>query len=231
MTEHNTLDLVGDGDELDLLWDVEAAFEVKIDNEEAEQIFTIGDLRDVLLRKLGADGERRRSACLTAVAFYRLRRAIADHSGRGGVTPATLLDRSLVGADYRRWKRAIETRCGLELPSGEAGLVERWLFVFLVLTGTVASFALVKLFSIWGLLALFGWLPLYPLVRFLPSSRPAFCPDAGSLAREVAGLNYLSLKGEFGGRYPEDVLMALIAVVRNATGFSGPLDRKTTFFA
>ena len=230
MTCGNTLNLVGDGDEIDLLEEVEAAFSVKIEAKEAEELLTVGDLQDVLLRKLDAN-EARRSACLTAVAFYRLRTAISEVSGAKGIIPSTLLNRSLLGLDYEKWAATIEARCGLELPIGRAGVLTTLLFVALFFGSPVAAATLGKSVGAWGLLPLLGWLLIYPLFRFMPALRPSYCKDAGSLARAVAGLNYRSLSHEFGSRHPDDVLLALVAVLRNFTGFSRPVDRRTTFFA
>ena len=71
----NSLDL---GDEefdlIDLQVEIESAFGLRLSDEEAESVRTMGDLHVLLMRRIGpAEGD----SCLTTMAFLRLRRAIA----------------------------------------------------------------------------------------------------------------------------------------------------------
>ena len=75
--------LISDGDEEDLVADVEQVFDVKFSIPELERCLTVGDLRDAVWRHM----ERRRTyenlRCMTAMAFYALRRALmADGTPR-----------------------------------------------------------------------------------------------------------------------------------------------------
>ncbi len=71
-----SLGLAGDGDELDLIQDLEEVFAIKFTDAELEACRTAGDLNDIVWRHLsgrsGADNIR----CMNAMAFYALRRAL-----------------------------------------------------------------------------------------------------------------------------------------------------------
>ena len=230
MTRSNTLDLVGDGDEDDLLEEIEASFGVEIEGEDAEGLLTVGDLQDLLVQKLEAN-DARRSVCLTAAAFYRLRKAISSTSARRVIVPGTRLDRSLVGRDYQDWRQEVESRCGLRLPAGQVGYLGTLLLFLLFFGGPVVAAVLTNMFGAWGLAALVAWPLIGPLLSVLPDGRPALCHDVGALARAVTCLNYRALSDELGSRHRDDVLVAIDGVIRDATGFDGAVDRCTTFFA
>ncbi len=230
MAKGNTLDLVGDGDEIDLLEEIESAFGVEIEAEQAEGLLTVGDLQDLLVRKLGARDGRRR-ACLTAAAFYRLRKAISGASGHWAILPGTRLDRSLVGRNYEDWCDKIESRCGLRLPAGQAGCLWTPLFLLLFFGSPIAAVVLTHTFGAWGLAALVAWTLAIPSLRLPRGVCPTDCPDVGALARVVASLNYRALSDELGSRHRDDIYAALEGIVRITTGFDGAVDRRTTFFA
>lgn len=84
----NTLGLDDDGDDWEIVVELERAFGLKITDEEAKSIMLVGHLYDVLLARLGpGSGEK----CATAMCYYRLRRAILQNAPNLIVTPKTKL--------------------------------------------------------------------------------------------------------------------------------------------
>src|SRR5690348_12074284 len=86
MNMKDTLDLVGDGDELDVVVDVERTFGIKLTGEEAERTRTVGQLYDLIEVKYPNSGSGT-LACLSRTAFYRLRRAVKAIGATDKITP------------------------------------------------------------------------------------------------------------------------------------------------
>jgi hypothetical protein len=74
---YNTLNLVGDGDDLEAVEEAERLFAIKFGGDELLDTHNVGQFYDLILRKHRSVQPATR-ACLTQVAFYRLRRALKD---------------------------------------------------------------------------------------------------------------------------------------------------------
>ncbi len=102
-------------DTLELILEIEAAFGIRIADEDAQSIRTVGELYGYVLEQL-PDGP---GGCLSGAAFYRLRRGMCEalELPRGAVRPGTELEAALPRADRRRlWPRLSEA-LGLRLPN------------------------------------------------------------------------------------------------------------------
>jgi hypothetical protein len=111
----DSLNLVGDGDDIDVIRDVERAFGIQIADHEAEAIRTVGQLYDLIQARCpGAD---RTQACLSQVAFYRLRRALAptDKTAITPRTPIAIVHTVGGGSTAKAWTE-LARRPGLTLP-------------------------------------------------------------------------------------------------------------------
>jgi hypothetical protein len=87
-----SLDLVGDGDELDLVLDIEHTFGVKFTDAELEACGTAGDLNQALwqhMEKRAGEGNIR---CINAMAFNALRRALKVAGASRNVRPSDRLE-------------------------------------------------------------------------------------------------------------------------------------------
>ena len=73
-----SLDLVGDGDELELIEDVEEIFAIKFADAELEACRTAGDLNDIVWRHLSEHADASNSRCMSAMAFHALRRSLVS---------------------------------------------------------------------------------------------------------------------------------------------------------
>ena len=65
---------VDDEDSVAVVVAVERAFDIAIENKEAESILTVGEMFDLLLRKIAPGDDT--GKCASAMAFYRVRRAL-----------------------------------------------------------------------------------------------------------------------------------------------------------
>ena len=102
-------------DGVELILAVEDAFQIHIADEEAGNVFTVGDLHNLVVSKLqGQDSKR----CLTSAAFYRTRRGIIDMLGidRREVRPATPLEVILPRNSRREKWRRIQAAMKMKLP-------------------------------------------------------------------------------------------------------------------
>jgi acyl carrier protein len=102
-------------DTVEMVMAIEETFDITIPNEQAEKIVTVGDAYRYILSRVKLDDS---SPCLTASAFYRIRRALVDTVGVGReqVRPASSVD-DLIPREGRRehWER-LGRSLGVTLP-------------------------------------------------------------------------------------------------------------------
>jgi hypothetical protein len=108
----SSLGLAGDLDDVELIQDVEAAFGIRLLDEEISRCSTVGHLFNLVETRL-PDVPRGQS-CATAMCFYRLRRALQPHSAID-LKPKTSIS-ALGAVSVRKLHHIIETECGLRPP-------------------------------------------------------------------------------------------------------------------
>jgi hypothetical protein len=110
-----------DQEDLDhLLEEIYLSFWVKVTEQDFRETSTVGELFDKVNLKMDRFAS---SACLTSVAFFRLRTSLTDLSGldRRSIRPSTLLN-SIVRPNIRRiWWQSIETTLRFRLPELRPG--------------------------------------------------------------------------------------------------------------
>jgi hypothetical protein len=131
----NTLGLDDDLDPVDAIVGLEKAFALKISDEEAVSCATVGDIYDLLnsrfAAQIGTGG-----ACMTSMAFYRLRRALRRMHPEADFRPSTVLA-GYAGADARWFLDQLRRDSGLMMP-GSQGRWQSALGCLLVLAAPVA---------------------------------------------------------------------------------------------
>src|SRR5262249_22082514 len=87
----NTLGLIGDGDEYELIRTIERVFAITFTDADYAGFRTVGDIESAVWRYLQAKklGQNR---CATALAFYELRRALKAAGLRHKIRPSTDLN-------------------------------------------------------------------------------------------------------------------------------------------
>jgi hypothetical protein len=195
----NSLGLDDDLDPVEVVIGIEKVFGVKITDNEACALLTVGQMYDLLLKKVWPAGAGRK--CASAMAFYRLRRALTDL--RQGEKQAPVSDLALLerGRTRKNWKR-LEKASGLRLP--RLAVARSWPLLVavsimgsaipVVLTGLVLTFFSISLGDC--LVALAPALLLGGLVLVLaasvadPGRLPDDCRTLGKLAKRTAARNY-----------------------------------------
>lgn len=203
-----TLDLDPEWGAIDLTEEVEAAFDIKIADSEAEQCWTVGDLYEIVCRHT-PDWEAGDGSCSSSMAFYRVRRSISPHERRA-VSPRTPL-----GSLSERPSRFVDNigkSTGLRVPMTELtgrGKVGAWL-----ICGAVAAFIAALVWTSWQFAGLAAAVMLAGLLlaRSDRGKFPEGVETVGDLVRRTAALNAAKLREE--GARPVDrweVLVALCA--------------------
>jgi hypothetical protein len=248
----DTLNLASD-DDWDVLSEVEQCFGIAVTNAEAQQLYTAGELHDLIEQKYADAGRAR--ACLSQAAFYRLRRALIAMGAAPEISPRTPL--SVIGcleprSIVKKWRRLgkaaeldlprLETPFGSWLPE-PGSRVRRWL-------DSIAWVAMAALFVCWlallrrltgfsqnmNLLLAIAAFPTtiigaaalwYALFRTIPCR----LVTVGDLAREAAGYSFAGLVAEKSGSARLDRWFALAAILRLVSGCKATITRDTTFFA
>lgn len=102
-------------DDEEFIMRVEECFGVSIPFWELDKVETAGDLFACLRQKIAASSS---GACLTAKAFYRLRRSLMDLTGRprDSIRPDTMVEELLPKATRRQQWDALEQDLGRKLP-------------------------------------------------------------------------------------------------------------------
>jgi hypothetical protein len=224
----NSLGLGGDGDEIDFVEEIESAFGIQFRNEEMEGCGTVGDIYDALCRHL-QPVERGPFPCLSATAYRRVRKAIAETRTGAPIRPDMhIVD--LVGEErIEKWWDALERQCRLKLPP-------LWGGGWKLLLG-FAAFGLAVLATV--LIPTLGnagpwlWL-LYGLAAFAmavavwaPYKRSTPCETVGDLARAVSALNAGTLSQVNGAIRTREAWSAFVWITRYCTAYDGPIDRET----
>ncbi|WP_431202001.1 acyl carrier protein [Bradyrhizobium betae] len=238
----DTLNFVGDGDDVDVIFDVERTFGIKLTDAEAEQTRTVGQLYDLIELKR-SNAESRTEACLSQMAFYRLRRALKTMGIEGEITPQTpisVLEQIEPPSRAAKWRRLAQCS-GLDLPGLETSYLmsgrwprpSRWaVAVVLGLLGCLwPAFGITLDYRLVLLLATalyFGFVHVWWLMF---RTVPRRILTTGELAREAAGVSFVKLTAENTTCAPSDRWFALTAILRRHTGHETGITRQTTFFA
>src|ERR1700734_2776145 len=83
----NTLGLDDDLDGVEVVQDLKRIFDIMVSRQEAARIFNVGEFHDLLLQKIPPDEAG--GKCASAMAFYRIRRALRCLGHDHDLTPAS----------------------------------------------------------------------------------------------------------------------------------------------
>ncbi len=126
-------------DAVELVIDVEEAFDIRISDERAEQILTVGNLYDVIL-KMAPSNNTPNSVCLSAGTFRLIRRSLCDdlHLDAVRLRPGDSIESSFPRLERRRLWRELQESLDLRLPT----LVRPfWLVLLLTLIACTCAIA------------------------------------------------------------------------------------------
>ncbi|HMN73035.1 MAG TPA: acyl carrier protein [Rhodoblastus sp.] len=222
-----SLNLTGDGDDVDLLFDIEKSFCIKLSDIEAKSCVTFGDLFDVVASKVPVSASGNIGYAFQAV-FLRLRSGLRQIGFDERISLETDVRPFLRQRGARHIWPQLENAVGLELPR----LVRQQALNFVIATtffGGLIGAALCKswlgmFLSIACAVAMSIWLPRTILSKSYSRLE--------TLAACVAISNFGKLAKQRGGARASDIWNALAFIVLESSGAdpSAPIGRETTFF-
>ena len=237
----NTLGLDDDLDPVEVVQVVESAFNVKIANNEAEAVFTVGEMFDLLREKIAGNAMDRK--CASAMAFYRLRRALAARCADSRLTPAS--DLSWLRNTYtKEFVRTLEQETGLRLPKPANSWIGR-VGATVALLATVGALAAVGMalatlfFNRWNgdaiagsaVFLLFGGLIVGGLLAYFdPGRLPKQCVTLGDLAKKTANLSYGLLVNQGADASESQIWKVLTEVLSDFTRVPSTAIHRDTYF-
>jgi acyl carrier protein len=206
------LELFDGEDTCDLMHVIQDSFGMEFTSDELIAAETVWQLSEIISEKLRHPRSER---CLTAIVFYRLRRAFSElfRSPRARIRPDTRLDELLPWTErLSRW-RQLQGYLGLSLPRLMA---PTWLLGLALVTSVAVAWAYAQRFTrftmdglVTGGVWFLAFFLLVHLVRPLARTLPRACKTVGELATVVVARNYAKLATEVGGSSPKELFSAL----------------------
>jgi len=174
-----------DDDASQALSDLERSLGFRFQADELTTCRTVGDIFRVVARRLdGTGGE----ACASAIAFYRLRRALTPHAGGEKLRPSSVLA-AFVPVSPKRLFKQIETETRLHLPPPTNSWLGRVAFA-VAATAFLGMIPVHMLYPGWTLFTIL----LIPVSIWTfsidPGRYPGDCRTLGDLAKKTAQLNF-----------------------------------------
>jgi hypothetical protein len=213
--QKNRLGLDDDLDDVELLQDIEAAFGLRFTDTERGNMNTVGDIARVLADRMPA-GAATQVQCATAMAFYRVRRALAAATATDmNLRPETVL-RDVTPLSPRRLLAHLSSETGLRMPRQRLS-VYGWSGLAVLALGVLSSNLAAHGAFLWTIpVAVVAAGSL--LLHRDPGRLPDDCRTLGGLARKVAALNLGSLLAQGAAGRPQDIWAALVEVCTQHTG-------------
>lgn len=221
----NTLGLDDDLDPVDVLVGLEKAFALKISDDEAASCETVGDIYALLQSRfagqLGAGG-----ACMTSMAFYRLRKALRRRHPDVDFRPSTPLAGYAV-PNARTFLNQLRRDSGLLMP-GSRGRWELAVVGLLALAALAGGLAAINQGPFWLVAAIGLAVVAVTLMRLDPGVLSGDCATLGDLTTKVSSLNFGVLARSGGAVRGDDLWDAMIEVLSGWTQLSKADIRRDT---
>ncbi len=206
MSSTERLDRIAD-DCGDLVDEIQNSFWIEFTSDDLINAVTVGDLFDCVMRKAPP---LRSSACMSTVAFNRIRRSLVALTGadRKAIRPDGQLAKLVHWRDRRACWESLRTEMRFDLPDLQPhwGL---WTALFFLAMGLVfaASQSFVQptvmgwlLAIVWGIVSIvFTWAILLRLTERFHCNFPKNGQTLSDLVRVVVSRNHQKLASEVGG--------------------------------
>lgn len=199
-----SLGLVGDGDDVDLLRQIEDSFSVTFGSETSRWT-TVGDIYHDLLKNIPVAINA--GNCSTMMAFYRVRSSLFGITGIRRIAPSTEL-REVLSIPPKQFFRRLSSDIGISPPSiqlswrGEIGSLGS-------LAGVLAIFASIVFHGMWPTMIL---LPIGALM--IATDSGSFGPmTVGDLARTIAIKNFHYFAEAGADHRPQEIWRALCGIL------------------
>jgi hypothetical protein len=174
-----------DDDATGALSDLERSLGFRFGDDELTACRTVGDIHRIIARRLANSGG---DACASAMAFYRLRRALAPYTDGEKLRPSSVLAEVIQVPPKRLFKK-IEAETGLHLPQATSSWLGRLAFAVAV-TALLGIIPVHVLYPGWTLFTIL----LIPASIWTLSIDPGRfaedCRTLRDLAKTTAALNF-----------------------------------------
>ncbi len=238
-----TLGLDDELDPIEVVVEIERAFDIEILDAEAESVFSVGQMFDLLRSKVQCGAANRK--CASAMAFYRLRRALNDLQLDIGQSPSS--DLSPLHRVYTKsFAKSLENKSGLRLPRPDLSLVGRFgvtlvtlgIFggvaaLFVALCSMIFFVPLPKLsFSAAGPFLVGGFVAGLVLTRADGGRLPKTCGTLGNLSAKAANLSFGRLVKQGADARDRHMWRVLVEILSDYAGVpANQITRETRFLA
>lgn len=177
-----SLGLGGDGDDVEILEDIEKAFRINLSDEDAAACYTVGDIYELLLTKYDlAATERTDYLCASHRAFNEVRRVIRKLLPVDVQPDSRLSDFGF--SNHGAVRDALQRELPVVIPA--FAMTRMSVLIWLsVLFGSIGFIATYGLPWLWAILSVI-WFIMAP--RYLPVRYEG---TVGELAKQIAGLNH-----------------------------------------
>lgn len=211
-------------DTVELIMDIEEAFDITIPDDRASRMLTVGDVYDFILEQT-AGVPTKTDTCLTAATFYELRRHIRSIGlSTAEFRPKSKLNQAIPFVGRRAYWRELGSRMQLRFPSLCRPSWLSLLNVLIVVTLSFASLLFLALGNtVTGLavtagLCVLSAVVLSVLTRPLAIYPPSTCTTIGDLITNIVATNYTILSVRYSTRSPSDIWNALQFIVSEQLG-------------
>ena len=211
-------------DTVELVMEIEEVFDISIPDDSASKMLTVGDVYEFILKKT-ADSTLKSNTCLTAAAFYELRRHLRSLDlSQKDIRPKTRLEHAIPLIGRRNYWQALSSPMDLRFPRLGRPSWLALLNCLLVANVVSASFlgfaqqsvatgiftAVVLGLSSSALL----WFVTQPFAIYPAST----CSTIRDLVTNLVAINYNTLATRYSTRNPTDVWNTLQLIVAEQLG-------------
>jgi len=208
-------------DSVELIMDVENTFQITISDPEAENISTVGDMYELVLKKIDYSDNH---LCKTQVLFYKMREILSRHChiNRKTISPNTnlndLFERDTIKS---KWK-AIQDELHITIPdlqrSDNLNSFLTWTSFFLVGFGLILIFIAFKFSLYYLILYSFAFFLLTHLIWRLTRHLKIY-PIHGTMREFIHGITPIYLKDkDISVNDTNDILTILKYVIHDKIG-------------
>jgi len=211
-------------DTVELVLEIEEAFDISIPDDRASRMQTVGDVYDFILEKT-ADSTLASRTCLTAVAFYELRRQLRSLGlAESRFRPKTRIDRVIPLIGRRYYWHALSSKMDLRFPRLER---PSWLtllnciLVAVLVSASFLFFARPNLATGIALSIVVGGTSgaaLHFLTIPFAIYPASICLTIRDLVTNLVVLNYNKLASRYSTQSPTDIWNALQLIVVEQLG-------------
>jgi acyl carrier protein len=211
-------------DIVELVMEIEEAFDISIPDDRASKMLTVGDVYEFILEKT-ADSTLKSSTCLSAAAFYDLRRHVRSLGlSYSEIRPKTELDRVIPVIGRRNYWQNLSSRMDLRFPRlGRPSWLAllNCMLVAIVVSASFIGFApqnvVARIFAavVIGVISSVILMFLTQPFAVYPAST---CTTIRDLVTNLVAMNYNTLATRYSTRNPTDVWNALQLIVAEQLG-------------